>query len=72
LIWAYAIPYASYLFVFAHVNYVTHGHDEQGRSIVRNRNSNLYYRLINAFCDGIYFHEDHHRFPRRYDPRLVG
>ena len=68
----YLPAFLTYLFVFAHVNYVTHRRDEKGKSLVVNVDTSFYHHLINWICDGVYFHENHHRFPRRYNPKLTG
>lgn len=67
----YVPAFLAYLFVFSHVNYTTHLRDADGNSVVINVEKTLYHRLINAICDGVYFHENHHLFPRRYNPKVA-
>jgi fatty acid desaturase len=65
----YLPAFFSYLFVFSHVNYITHGRDKNGLAVITNVNSNLYYRFINFVCDGVYFHKNHHMHPSAYNPQ---
>jgi fatty acid desaturase len=69
--WFYLPAFFSYLFVFSHVNYYSHGRDEEGRPQIRNLNTNLYYKFINFLCDGIYFHRNHHVQPALYNPQYT-
>lgn len=64
----YLPAFAVYFFSFAHVNYITHGTDESGKQTVFNMNSNLWYKLVNAIGDGVYFHKNHHANPGLYNP----
>lgn len=60
--------YLFHMFVFAHINYYTHETNEEGKSVVFNFDSNLYYRFVNRFGSGVYFHANHHRNPNHYNP----
>ncbi len=60
-----------YIFCFAHVNYITHARDESGKTIILNLNSNIWYRFVNYFGDGVYFHKNHHINPNLIDPRKL-
>jgi stearoyl-CoA desaturase (delta-9 desaturase) len=69
-IYFYIPAFIIYLFAFAHVNYITHAQSENGESIIVNKNSNLWYKLINFVGDGIYFHKNHHLAPNLYNPKV--
>ncbi|MBY0412831.1 MAG: fatty acid desaturase [Bdellovibrionales bacterium] len=58
-----------YVFAFAHVNYITHIIDEEGKAQIININSNIYYKLINFIGSGVYYHKNHHLNPRCYNPK---
>jgi fatty acid desaturase len=58
-----------YVFVFSHVNYVTHSTDESGETQILNMDSNLYYNFINFIGSGIYFHKNHHINPKIFNPK---
>ena len=66
----YLPAFFTYLFCFAHVNYITHSFSESGEAIILNKNSNIWYKLINLIGDGIYFHKNHHENPGLYNPRF--
>ncbi|HXH30105.1 MAG TPA: fatty acid desaturase [Bacteriovoracaceae bacterium] len=61
--------YLFHMFVFAHINYVTHATHADGRTEVFNFDSNLYYRFVNFFGSGVYYHLNHHHNPRFYNPK---
>lgn len=61
--------YLFHMFVFAHINYVTHETFEDGSAAVYNLDSNLYYRLVNYFGSGVYYHKNHHLTPAVYNPQ---
>ena len=58
----------AYLFVFNHLNFATHITDKNGNVQVLNIDSNLYYKTMNWICEGLYFHHNHHIYPRRTNP----
>ncbi|MBY0412830.1 MAG: fatty acid desaturase [Bdellovibrionales bacterium] len=62
--------YLFHMFVFAHINFITHETKDDGSVEVYNMNSNLYYKLVNYFGSGVYFHKNHHMNPGHYNPRL--
>lgn len=64
----YLPGFLAYLFVFNHLNFATHKTDETGKVVVLNINSNLYYYATNWVCEGIYYHLNHHLYPRRTNP----
>ncbi|MEC7278314.1 MAG: fatty acid desaturase [Bdellovibrionota bacterium] len=64
----YLPSFLSFIFTFAHVNYITHSVDERGKSVVSNMNSNIWYQFVNFLADGIYFHKNHHINPNLYNP----
>ena len=61
--------YVFHMFVFSHINYVTHATDKDNQTIILNLNSNLYYKFVNFFGSGVYFHKNHHLNPGHYNPR---
>jgi fatty acid desaturase len=64
--------YVMNIFVFAHINYVTHQENEKGEATIINLNHSLYYRYVNAVSFGGYFHRSHHLRPKLFNPsRLV-
>lgn len=61
--------YLFHMFVFAHINYYTHETFDDGTAEVYNINSNFYYRFVNFFGSGVYFHNNHHKNPNHYNPQ---
>lgn len=61
--------YLFHMFVFSHINYVTHETLENGRVEIYNLDSNLYYRLVNYFGSGVYYHRNHHLNPTFFNPQ---
>lgn len=64
--------FLSFIITFAHVNFITHQIDEDGKSITVNKDSNIWYNFVNFVADGIYFHKNHHANPKLYNPKLKG
>lgn len=62
--------YLFHMFVFAHINFVTHETLEDGRVEVYNLDSNIYYKFVNYFGNGVYYHKNHHDNPSFYNPQL--
>lgn len=62
--------YLFHMFVFAHINYVTHETREDGSVRLYNLDSNFYYRFVNYFGSGVYYHKNHHDHPNHYNPKL--
>lgn len=62
--------YIFHMFVFSHINYITHETKENGETFVYNMDSNLYYRFVNFFGSGVYYHKNHHEHPNHYNPKL--
>lgn len=62
--------YLFHMFVFAHINYVTHETKENGEVSVFNLDSNLYYKFVNFFGSGVYYHKNHHINPGVYNPKM--
>ena len=62
--------YLFHMFVFAHINFVTHKTLETNKVEIYNLDSNLYYKFINYFGNGVYFHKNHHANPNLYNPQL--
>lgn len=68
---AFFIPsYLFHMFVFAHINYVTHETKADGSIELYNLDSNLYYKFVNFFGSGVYYHKNHHANPGHYNPKL--
>lgn len=61
--------YLFHMFVFAHINFYTHETFEDGHAEVYNLNNNLYYRFVNYFGNGVYYHKNHHINPNFYNPQ---
>jgi fatty-acid desaturase len=61
--------YIFHMFVFAHINFITHETQTDGKVKVLNLNSNIYYKFVNYFGDGVYFHKNHHANPGHYNPQ---
>ena len=70
-IYFYVPAFISYLFAFAHINYITHRHNENGEAEILNKNSNLWYKLVNFLGDGVYYHKNHHIKPGAYNPKYI-
>lgn len=67
---AFFVPaFFFYVFAFAHVNYITHVIDGEGKPQIINVDSNIYYRLINFIGSGVYYHKNHHLNPSCYNPK---
>lgn len=67
---AFFVPaFISYVFSFAHVNYITHVIDEKGGPQIINVDSNLYYNFINFIGSGVYYHKNHHLNPKCFNPK---
>lgn len=62
--------YAFHMFVFAHINYVTHETKDDGSIHLYNLDSNFYYKFVNFFGSGVYYHKNHHDNPGLYNPKL--
>jgi stearoyl-CoA desaturase (delta-9 desaturase) len=62
--------YLFHMFVFAHINYYTHETFEDGTAKVYNLNDNIYYKLVNYFGSGVYYHKNHHKNPNFYNPQI--
>lgn len=62
--------YLFHMFVFAHINYFTHEMNDEGKAVIHNLDGNLYYRFVNYFGSGVYFHRNHHVNPNHYNPQV--
>jgi len=67
----YVPSFFIYLFAFSHVNYITHTKNEAGEYEIINLDSNLWYKLVNLIGDGVYFHKNHHQYPKLYNPKYL-
>ncbi len=68
----YIPSFLVFSFGFAHVNYITHSHKEDGNIQILNKNDNPYYRFVNYIGSGIYFHLNHHKNPKLVNPMYLG
>ncbi len=50
------------------MNYVGHTRDTAGNTVIVNRDDNLYYKFINAIGSGVYYHRNHHSYPKLANP----
>jgi fatty acid desaturase len=65
--------YVANVLFFAHFNYFTHRPSVDGAPEILNLNHNLYYRTVNRWFFGVYFHKNHHEQPALFNPsRAVG
>lgn len=55
--------------VYAHFNYFTHRPQKSGSVEILDLNDTLYYKFMNAFFWGSYYHKSHHIKPHLMDPR---
>ncbi len=69
-LFAFVPSYLFHMFVFAHINFVTHETTATGEAMVYNLDSNIYYRFVNFFGSGVYYHKNHHERPYLYNPKL--
>ena len=60
-----------YSLAFAHVNYITHITDEQGETVIINKDDNFYYNFINYIGSGVYYHKNHHNHPKLMNPMFL-
>ncbi|WP_417335008.1 fatty acid desaturase [Halobacteriovorax marinus] len=64
----YIPAFASYFFGFAHLNYISHGLNEEGESEVLNHDGGIFYSVMNFLTSGGYYHKNHHKYPKLYNP----
>lgn len=62
--------YLFHMFVFAHINYVTHEIKDDHSVHIYNLDSNLYYKFVNLVGFGVYYHKNHHLNPNHFNPKL--
>jgi len=70
-VYLYIPAFFIYLFAFSHVNYITHAKNDEGETVILNKDSNPWYKLINALGDGVYYHKNHHQYPKLFNPKFV-
>jgi fatty acid desaturase len=70
-LWFYIPSYITNHLLFSHINYYAHPKEENGGTAPGNLNYNMYYKLANFFWFGIYFHGNHHRKPKLFNPRYM-
>lgn len=56
--------------LYGDFNYSTHAWKD-GVPEIRNLDHNLFYRIVNKTCFGLYFHKNHHLQPNLFDPRTL-
>lgn len=61
--------YLFHMFVFAHINFITHETLSDGSVRLHNLDSNYYYKFVNFFGSGVYFHKNHHLNTAYYNPQ---
>lgn len=61
--------YLFHMFVFAHINFVTHEVKEDQSVHIYNMDSNLYYKFVNFVGFGVYYHKNHHKNPNHFNPQ---
>ncbi len=61
--------YLFHMFVFAHINFITHKTDSSGHVSTYNLDSNIYYKFVNFFGSGVYYHKNHHINPNHFNPK---
>lgn len=64
----YIPAFIVYSLAFAHVNYITHTRDQNGKVEIINKDDNLYYNFINLIGSGVYYHKNHHHYPKLMNP----
>ncbi len=65
----FAVPaYAVLTLLYWHFNYSTHQPNEAGVIEIRNVEHNAYYRFVNRYFAGFYFHRTHHEKPYLFNP----
>lgn len=64
----YLPAFLVYSLAFAHVNYITHRQNENGETEIINKDDNLYYNFINYIGSGVYYHKNHHEYPKLLNP----
>lgn len=68
----YLPAFLVYSLAFAHVNYITHQTNAQGETEIINKDDNLYYNFINLIGSGVYYHKNHHNYPKLINPMYLG
>lgn len=68
----YVPSYVANHLLFIDINYSAHPKDpETGSTQAANLDHTLYHRIANALWSGIYYHANHHRKPRLYNPKTM-
>lgn len=57
---------------YTHFNYYTHRPNNNGEMQILNLYQGWYYLIMNKLLFGIYFHKNHHRSPRLFNPGQLG
>ena len=63
--------YFAQLLFYVHFNWSTHKTAENGEVAIRDLDGGLYYKLVNKFTWGMFYHGTHHKFPELKDPRTA-
>ena len=64
----YIPSFMSYFFGFAHLNYISHGSDEEGEGEILNHDGGAFFSVMNILTSGGYYHMNHHKYPQLYNP----
>ncbi|PIK15560.1 fatty acid desaturase [Halobacteriovorax sp. JY17] len=64
----YIPSFMSYFFGFAHLNYISHGNDEEGEGEILNHDGGVFFSVMNMLTSGGYYHKNHHKYPGLYNP----
>jgi len=57
--------------IYGDFNYRTHRPHRDGGYEVLNLDHNIWYKMLNAISIGSYYHKNHHRNPKVFNPREV-
>lgn len=69
---AFFIPtFITIISVFAHINYNCHEQREDGSIEIMNLDHNFYYKVVNFFTMGGYYHKNHHLNVKLFNPKYL-
>ncbi|HSW03794.1 fatty acid desaturase family protein [Aquabacterium sp.] len=68
---AFVPSYISNVLCLAAFNYFTHQEQPEGTVEARNLRGSPYFDFCNRFLFGVYYHKNHHRNPRAFNPMSV-
>lgn len=67
----YLPGFMSIVAIFAHINFVCHQEKEDKTIEIMNLDHNLYYKFANFFTMGGYYHKNHHKNERSFNPKYL-